>query len=44
MKNRFGATHELGLFEMQAGLEEVGNPSELFLSDAARRGGHDRGL
>ena len=34
VKNRFGATHELGLFEMQAqGLEEVSNPSELFLSE-----------
>ena len=39
VKNRFGATHELGLFEMQAqGLEEVGNPSELFLSDARASG------
>lgn len=33
VKNRFGATHELGLFEMQGkGLAEVNNPSELFLS------------
>ncbi len=33
VKNRFGATHELGVFEMRGqGLEEVGNPSELFLS------------
>ena len=32
-KNRFGATHELGVFEMRGqGLAEVGNPSELFLS------------
>ena len=39
VKNRFGATHELGLFEMQAqGLAEVGNPSELFLSDARASG------
>ncbi len=31
-KNRFGATHELGVFEMQGrGLAEVSNPSELFL-------------
>ncbi len=31
-KNRFGATHELGVFEMQGGgLVEVANPSELFL-------------
>jgi len=33
MKNRFGATHEIGVFEMVAqGLQEVANPSELFLS------------
>jgi len=39
VKNRFGATHELGLFEMQAGgLAEVSNPSELFLSDARASG------
>ncbi|MDJ0556164.1 MAG: DNA repair protein RadA [Microcoleaceae cyanobacterium MO_207.B10] len=32
MKNRFGATHEIGVFEMVAnGLKEVRNPSELFL-------------
>ena len=32
MKNRFGATHEIGVFEMVAhGLREVANPSELFL-------------
>jgi DNA repair protein RadA/Sms len=31
-KNRFGATHELGVFEMRdGGLAEVTNPSELFL-------------
>jgi DNA repair protein RadA/Sms len=31
-KNRFGATHELGVFEMRdRGLVEVCNPSELFL-------------
>jgi DNA repair protein RadA/Sms len=31
-KNRFGATHELGVFEMRdRGLAEVTNPSELFL-------------
>ena len=34
VKNRFGATHELGVFEMvDVGLEEVLNPSELFLSN-----------
>ncbi len=32
VKNRFGATHELGVFEMvDQGLEEVTNPSALFL-------------
>jgi DNA repair protein RadA/Sms len=34
VKNRFGATHELGVFEMvDKGLEEVSNPSELFMSN-----------
>lgn len=34
MKNRFGATHEIGVFEMVAhGLREVSNPSELFLGN-----------
>jgi DNA repair protein RadA/Sms len=33
-KNRFGATDEIGVFEMvQQGLREVSNPSELFLGD-----------
>ena len=33
-KNRFGATDEIGVFEMaSAGLREVANPSELFLGD-----------
>jgi DNA repair protein RadA/Sms len=32
VKNRFGATHEIGIFEMvDRGLVEVSNPSELFL-------------
>ena len=32
VKNRFGATHEIGIFEMiDQGLREVLNPSELFL-------------
>ncbi|MGL4617561.1 DNA repair protein RadA [Chroococcidiopsis sp.] len=32
VKNRFGATHEIGIFEMiDRGLREVANPSELFL-------------
>jgi DNA repair protein RadA/Sms len=34
VKNRFGATHEVGVFEMSdKGLEEVLNPSALFLGD-----------
>lgn len=34
VKNRFGATDEIGVFEMAgAGLREVHNPSELFLGD-----------
>jgi DNA repair protein RadA/Sms len=33
-KNRFGATDEIGVFEMAAqGLQEVANPSELFLGN-----------
>jgi DNA repair protein RadA/Sms len=33
VKNRFGSTHEIGVFEMkETGMEEVINPSELFLS------------
>lgn len=32
-KNRYGSTHELGIFEMQAyGLKEVKNPSDLLIS------------
>ncbi len=35
-KNRFGATDEIGVFEMtQKGLEAVANPSERFLSERA---------
>jgi DNA repair protein RadA/Sms len=34
IKNRYGAAGELGIFDMTAtGLEEVSNPSDLFLSD-----------
>ncbi len=34
VKNRFGATDEIGVFEMtDKGLQEVSNPSELFLAD-----------
>ena len=39
VKNRFGATHELGVFEMRGqGLKEVDNPSELFLSGERANG------
>lgn len=34
IKNRFGSTNEIGIFEMSdAGLKEIANPSELFLSE-----------
>jgi DNA repair protein RadA/Sms len=34
MKNRFGSTNEIGIFEMHdGGLREVQNPSEVFLSE-----------
>ena len=34
VKNRFGSTNELGIFEMRtAGLAEVKNPSEIFLEE-----------
>lgn len=34
VKNRFGSTNEIGVFEMsQEGLKEVRNPSEIFLSE-----------
>jgi DNA repair protein RadA/Sms len=37
VKNRFGPTDEIGVFEMrQDGLQEVENPSALFLSDRDR--------
>lgn len=33
VKNRFGSTNEIGIFEMvESGLKEVDNPSEIFLS------------
>ena len=33
-KNRFGATHEVGIFQMnESGLEEIKNPSEIFLAE-----------
>ncbi len=34
VKNRFGSTNEIGVFEMKGrGLEEVGNPSAVFLAE-----------
>lgn len=34
VKNRFGSTNEIGVFEMKGhGLQEVANPSELFLAE-----------
>jgi len=34
VKNRYGATNEIGVFEMkETGLEEVGNPSRIFLEE-----------
>ncbi|WP_438435344.1 DNA repair protein RadA [Gorillibacterium sp. sgz500922] len=34
VKNRFGSTNEIGIFEMrESGLTEIANPSELFLSE-----------
>ncbi len=38
VKNRFGATDEIGVFEMsESGLQQVPNPSELFLGDRQNR-------
>ncbi|MFG6117317.1 DNA repair protein RadA [Halobacillus sp. MO56] len=37
VKNRFGSTHEMGIFEMkEKGLEEVDNPSEIFLEERSQ--------
>ncbi len=36
VKNRFGPTHEVGVFEMTStGLKEIDNPSELFMSQSS---------
>ena len=50
IKNRFGATSEVGVFEMAgSGMKEVTNPSEAFLAErmmqrpGQRRGGNDGG-
>lgn len=37
VKNRFGSTNEMGIFEMkETGLEEVKNPSEIFLEERSQ--------
>ena len=37
VKNRFGSTNEMGIFEMKSsGLEEVLNPSEIFLEERSK--------
>lgn len=37
VKNRFGSTNEMGIFEMkELGLQEVLNPSEIFLEERSR--------
>ena len=37
VKNRFGSTNEIGVFEMKdSGLAEVGNPSRIFLEERPR--------
>jgi len=39
IKNRFGSTNEIGVFEMtESGLKEVANPSKLFMSDSDASG------
>ncbi len=38
MKNRFGSTNEIGVFEMRdTGLAEVPNPSEMLLADRPQK-------
>jgi DNA repair protein RadA/Sms len=40
IKNRFGSTNEIGVFEMRGdGLKEVGNPSLVFLESGAKSSG-----
>ncbi|KKQ11748.1 MAG: repair protein radA protein [candidate division WS6 bacterium GW2011_GWC2_36_7] len=40
MKNRFGSTNEIGVFEMTgSGLQEVGNPSLVFLENDTKSSG-----
>ena len=45
VKNRFGPTDEIGVFEMRyEGLQQVENPSALFLSDRDQRRARDCGV
>ena len=38
VKNRFGSTNEIGVFEMtSSGLKEVDNPSKIFLSETSKK-------
>jgi DNA repair protein RadA/Sms len=40
VKNRFGSTHEIGVFEMEAkGLVEVADPSKIFIEERSRQSG-----
>lgn len=40
VKNRFGSTNEIGIFEMhESGLSEVSNPSEIFLNNRVESSG-----
>lgn len=44
VKNRFGSTNEIGIFEMTArGLEQVTDPNHIFLSDSGRSAGSSIG-
>lgn len=40
VKNRFGSTHEIGVFDMQEeGLAEVSDPSKIFIDERSRQSG-----
>lgn len=40
IKNRFGATNEIGLFSLEeSGMKEITNPSEFFLSEKSKKPG-----
>ena len=37
VKNRFGSTNEIGIFEMKhSGLEDLANPSQMFLEERSK--------